>query len=106
LRVFLLFLLLFLIFLLLAGLDSVATGFDPVHDPSDRHWILARMIATGGNTLLNHGEDILAGGCVPGIVSPFRCLSRGSVEGGDTEGGGFEVVEEILFRLCEARVWK
>ena len=85
---FLLFLLLLLVFLLLAGLDSVATGLNPVHDPSNRHWVLARVISPGRNTLLDHGENILASSYVPGIVSAFRCLPRGPVEGGDAEGGG------------------
>ena len=85
LRIFVLFLLFLLILLLLTGLDSVATGFDPVHDPSDRHWVLARVIPTGGNTLLDHGENILASGRVPGIVSTLRCLSGGPVESGDAE---------------------
>jgi len=64
------------------------------------------VITTRGNTLLNHGEDILAGGGVSGIVSPFRRLSRGAVEGRDAKSGRFEVVEEILFRVGEIRVWE
>jgi len=103
LRVFLLFLLLFLVFLLLARLDSVATGFDPVHDPSYRHWVLARVIATSGNTLLNHGENILASGHVSGIVSPFRCLSRGSVESGDAQSGCCEPQRNRSF--CQPPGW-
>jgi len=85
---FLLFLLLLLVFFFLAGLDSVATGFDPVHDPPNRHWVLTRVISPGGNTLLDHGENILASGYVPSIVSTLRCLSRGPVESGDAKGGG------------------
>jgi len=71
LRALLFFLLLFLVFLLFTSLDSVASGFDPVHDPSNRHRVLTRVIPTSGNTLLNHGKDILASGEIPSIVGPF-----------------------------------
>ena len=87
LRVLLFFLLLFLVFFLFASLDSIAAGFNPVHDPSNRHRVLTRMISTGGNTLLDHGENVLASGHVSGIVSPFRCLSRRPVESGDAKSG-------------------
>ena len=87
LRVLLFFLLLFLVFLLLASLDSIAAGFDPIHNPSNRHRVLTRVISTSGDTLLNHGEDILASGHVSGVVCPFRCLSRGPVEGGNAKSG-------------------
>lgn len=90
LRVLFLFLLLFLVFLLLARLDGIATGFDPIHNPPNRHRVLACVISTRRNTLLDHGENILASGYVSGIVRPFRCLSRGPVESGDAKSGRCE----------------
>src|ERR1700753_445675 len=84
LRIFFLFLLFFLVLFLFASLDSVTSRLDPIHDSPNRHGVLARMISTCRNTLLNHGKDVLTGGQVSSIVSPFRRLSRGPIESCDT----------------------
>ena len=104
LRVFLFFLLLFLVFLLLASTDSVATGFNPVHNPSNRHRVFTHVISTGRNTLLDHGKNILAGSYISGVVSPLGCLSRGSIESGDAKRGRCETKRKRSFVSLQVRV--
>lgn len=48
-RDFLPFFLLSLVSLLPEIVDSVATGFDPFHDPSNQHWVLASGKSRPGN---------------------------------------------------------
>ena len=74
-----------LVLLLFSSLDRLEPCLDVVHDPADGDF--AAGIGVGGDALLNHGEEVVAGCSVAGIVSTLGRGLGGAVERGETQCG-------------------